>query len=221
MHGRADLLGDLHGHIRDHNTYFCEGRPAEIVYLGDYIDGGPQSLECIDLLIAGISGFRTVCLLGNHEAMMLDCLASDDRNTWYTWLSNGGETMGISHRFGGYNPAALKEALGEKRIAWLKSLPFWHRVGPYLFVHAGIVPGVPIEQQRTEDLLWIRSRFLESDEDHGAIVVHGHTPRDEPEVRHNRIGIDTGATSNGRLTAVILDGHAKPQFLVARRPGNQ
>ena len=118
------------------------------------------------------------------------------------------------------DPDELLASLGEERVAWLRSLPLSRSVAPYFFVHAGIVPGVPIDEQEPKDMLWIRSRFLESDEDHGCIVVHGHTPGDEPVVKANRICIDTGATSNGLLTAVVLDGAAAPMFLRAvGRPG--
>lgn len=151
--------------------------------------------------------------------MMLECLTTDNREAWYTWLSNGGEetieSLGISFRFGGYDPEALRSAFGSNRVAWLKSLPLFRSIDPYLFVHAGIVPDVPIEQQQPNDLLWIRSRFLDSDVDHGCIVVHGHTPSDEPVVKHNRICVDTGATSNGQVTAAVLDGESAPLFLRA------
>lgn len=133
--------------------------------------------------------------------MLLECLATDDRQVWYTWLSNGGEetlaALGVSLRFGGYDPDALHKALGDDRVSWLKSLPLSRTVGPYLFVHAGIAPGVPLGDQQAKDLLWIRNRFLESEDDHGCVVVHGHTPGDEPVVRHNRICVDTGAVSTG------------------------
>ena len=224
VHGRDDLLGELHEHICDHHQLMHSGRDAELIHIGDYIDGGVQSREVVDRLMAGLRGFQTTCLLGNHEAMLLECLATDNRQAWYTWLSNGGEetvaSFGMFLRFGGYDPDELLASLGEERVAWLRSLPLSRSVVPYFFVHAGIVPGVPIEEQEPKDMLWIRSRFLESDEDHGCIVVHGHTPGDEPVVKANRICIDTGAISNGLLTAVVLDGAAAPMFLRAvGRPG--
>lgn len=219
VHGRDDLLGELHEHVRSYHELMHQGRDAEVIHIGDYIDGGAHSIDVIDRLMSGLDGFQTTCLLGNHEAMMMECLATDSREVWYTWLSNGGEetlaSLGISLRFGGYSPSELCTSLGDERVAWLQSLPLVKTVGPYLFVHAGIAPGVPIGDQQPKDLLWIRSRFLESEEDHGAIVVHGHTPGDEPVVKSNRICIDTGATSNGVLTAAVLDGTAAPVFLRA------
>lgn len=224
VHGRDDLLRDLHEHIRDYHQLMHSGRDAELIHVGDYIDGGAHSREVIDRLMSCLDGFQMTCLLGNHEAMLLKCLATDNRQAWYTWLSNGGEetlaSFGMSLRFGGYDPDELHASVGEDRVAWLKALPLYKAVEPYLFVHAGIAPGVPIDQQQSKDMLWIRSRFLDSEEEHGCVVVHGHTPGDEPVVRANRICIDTGATSNGLLTAAVLDGNASPAFLrAAGRPG--
>ncbi|MBG6209254.1 serine/threonine protein phosphatase 1 [Labrenzia sp. EL_126] len=224
VHGRDDLLCELHEHICVHHQLMHSDQDAELIHIGDYIDGGAQSREVIDRLMSGLGKFQTTCLLGNHEAMLLECLATDNRQAWYTWLSNGGEetlaSFGMSLRFGGYDPSELRASLGEERVAWLKSLPLSRTIGPYFFVHAGVAPGVPIDEQQPKDMLWIRSRFLDSDEDHGCIVVHGHTPGDEPVVKANRICIDTGATSNGLLTAAVLEGDATPTFLRAiGRPG--
>ncbi|MEO9818960.1 MAG: metallophosphoesterase family protein [Paracoccaceae bacterium] len=224
VHGRDDLLCELHEHIREYHQLMHASRNAELIHVGDYIDGGAQSREVIDRLMSGLGDFQMTCLLGNHEAMLLECLTTDDRQAWYTWLSNGGEetlaSFGMSLRFGGYDPVELSACLGEERVAWLKSLPLSKTIEPYFFVHAGIAPNIPIDEQQPKDMLWIRSRFLDSDEDHGCIVVHGHTPGDEPIVKANRICIDTGATSNGLLTAAVLDGNAAPMFLRAvGRPG--
>ena len=124
--------------------------------------------------------------------------------------------MGVPPRVDGGDPDELADALGPDRVAWLKALALSYEAGPYLFVHAGIVPNVPLDQQQPQDLLWIRSRFLDSNVDHGRMVIHGHTPSDEPVVKHNRIGIDTGAVFDGQLTAVVLDGDSPPLFLQAR-----
>jgi len=224
VHGRDDLLIELHEHIRTHHQLMYPDREATVIHVGDYIDGGSHSVDVIDRVMAGMEGFRVICLLGNHEAMMLECLVTNDRQAWHTWLSNGGEetlaSLGVSLRFGGYNPKELGSALGVGRVSWLRSLPLSYKSGSYLFVHAGIEPGVPLEKQERNDLLWVRSRFLDSDIDHGCIVVHGHTPGDEPVVKHNRICVDTGATSNGLLTAAVLQVGETPLFLrAAGRPG--
>lgn len=219
IHGRDDLLALLHDHIRDHHALLHSDRAAKLVYVGDYIDGGAQSAAVLDRVMAGLPGFETVALMGNHEAMLLECLSTDNREAWYTWLSNGGEetlaSFGISLRFGGYDPEALRDAVGPQRCAWLASLRLMYEAGPYVFVHAGVAPGIPLGEQSSKDLLWIRSRFLDSEEDHGRIVVHGHTPGDDPVVRANRICVDTGATSYGVLTAAVLDGTRPPLFLRA------
>ncbi len=174
-------------------------------------------MKVIDRLMRGVPEFEVICLKGNHEGLMLRCLESSERDVWNNWLSNGGEatlnSFGVSLHFGGYDSQVLVEALGESRIAWLRSLPLYYRTEDFLFVHAGIVPGLPIEEQSENDLLWIRGRFLDSEEDHGVCVVHGHTPSDEPVVRFNRIGLDIGATSNGRLAAVVLARGKEPHFL--------
>ena len=224
VHGRDDLLGELHERICHHHQLVHAGKDAVVIHVGDYIDRGSQSLEVIDRLMSGLDGFQTTCLMGNHEAMLLECLATDDRQAWHMWLSNGGEatlaSIGMSPGFGEYDPDALRASLGEERASWLKSLPLYRVIDPYLFVHAGIAPGVPLDDQQPKDLLWIRSRFLESDEDHGYMVVHGHTPGNEPVVKANRICIDTGAAWNGPLTAAVLDGTSATVFLRASgRPG--
>jgi serine/threonine protein phosphatase 1 len=217
VHGQDGLLARLHARIA-----LDPGRPADaptptVIHLGDYIDRGPESADVIDRIMRGTPAFDTVALMGNHEAMLLDCLDSDDRDVWMVWLANGGdrtlEALGYRLRVQGYDPRALAEAVGRRRIDWLRSLPIQHRAGRYLFVHAGIVPGVPLEAQHPKDLLWIRRRFLDSDADHGVVVVHGHTPTEAPELRHNRIGIDTGAAWPRTLTAVALDGDAPPRLL--------
>ena len=222
VHGRDDLLGDLHASIQSHHKFFYADRSAVVIHIGDYVDGGANSVGVIDRLMRGLTEFSVVCLKGNHEALMLDCLDTDNRDVWHAWLSNGGETtldsLGVSLRFGGYDPKILAEALGSARISWLRSLPLYHATDTHLFVHAGIVPGVPINEQLEKDMLWIRSRFLESNQDHGRLVIHGHTPTDEPDIRNNRIGIDTGATSNGKLTAIVLNDRETPKFLYANGP---
>ncbi len=216
IHGRDALLERMYARIEgDPHRRPDTDRPA-VIHLGDYIDGDPESDKVLDRVIRGSPSFHSIALLGNHEALMLACLETNDRDVWWNWISNGGDrtlaALGVSTR-AGYDPAALASALGAKRIDWLRALPTYHVVEPYLFVHAGIVPNVPLEAQQTKDMLWIRTRFLESREDHGYIVVHGHTQTTAPEVFHNRIGIDTGAARPKTLTAVALDGRSAPRFI--------
>ena len=217
IHGRDNLLEKMHARIETDPYRPADAEPPLVIHIGDYIDGGPDSDKVLDRLIRGSSKFKTICLMGNHEALMLECLNTDDRDVWWNWISNGGDktldAYGVSNRFGGYDPKDLSEALGAERIKWLKNLPLYHLSDPYLFVHAGIVPDIPLEQQKKKDMLWIRSRFLNSDVTHPYIVVHGHTQTIEPELRANRIGIDTGEARPKTLTAVCLSASTEPRFM--------
>lgn len=225
VHGRDDLLLTLLTRIVADHTWRHPDKEATLVYVGDYIDRGLRSREVIDRVKRGVPGFETICLKGNHEDLMLACLTTTDIDVWGMWLGNGGEQTAAS--FGlriesddDCDPVALAKALGPERLRWLDTLKLYHRTDEYLFVHAGIVPGRPLTQQLEKDLIWIRHAFLDSDVDHGCIVVHGHTPAEEPELRRNRIGIDTGATWSGKLTAVCLGEDTGPRFLtVTGEPG--
>ncbi len=221
IHGRVDLLDRLQALIRLDRLKHHRGRPATIVYLGDYVDRGPDSDQVIDCLMGGLEGFETVCLMGNHEDMMLDCLDTNDSTVWSRWLGNGGvETMAA---FGinlltlrGRGPVTgddLRGVLGDAREEWLRGLRLSYEVPGYIFVHAGIVPGVPLPAQKRKDLLWIREAFLNSDADHGAVVVHGHTISDQPHVLENRIGLDTGAFLTGVLSAAVLAPGEAPRII--------
>jgi serine/threonine protein phosphatase 1 len=216
VHGRDDLLAMMHARIEAMHRVRHEGEPGVIVYIGDYIDRGAKSAQVIDRVMRGLPGFTSVCLKGNHEQLMMDCLETTDTEVWVNWLSNGGrETMtslGLSYDTA-RDPIALAKALGSARLQWLDGLKLTYRAWPYLFVHAGIVPGRPLEAQKEKDLIWIRDHFLDSEADHGFIVVHGHTPSEIPEWKANRINVDTGATFYGQLTAVALGEVDGPRFM--------
>lgn len=214
IHGRFDLLETLTGAIR------CDlekSRPAKTVeiFLGDYVDRGPQSRDVVAWMIdAPPLTDERICLLGNHEDMLLQSL--DDTSVMSNWLYNGGgETVlsyGVKVRgFGGEAALielqqGLRAALPGSHLAFLAALRRKVAIDPYLFVHAGIRPGRAIEDQDPVDLVWIREPFLHSNDDFGCIVVHGHTPAMHPEVRRNRINIDTGAVFSGTLTCLVLEG---------------
>jgi serine/threonine protein phosphatase 1 len=216
IHGRADLLAELHGRIAADPERGDVDRRV-LVYLGDYVDRGENSAGVIDLILdQAPAGFEVVPLLGNHERLMLEFL--DDIRRGLLWLHNGGDATLVSY---GVDPgdgvyldakpllamqAALRERLPGRHLEFLQQLGLAHVEGDYFFAHAGVRPGVALADQREEDLIWIRDLFLNSKADHGKVVVHGHTIRPEPEVRPNRIGIDTGAYVTGHLTCLALEG---------------
>jgi serine/threonine protein phosphatase 1 len=195
VHGRDDCLRDLHAEISAHARSLAGEKL--LVYVGDYVDRGPQSADVVDRVMAGPPEAvdRQVTLMGNHEHMMLAYYAGEDRTNM--WLFNGGDKTIESY---GDDDARL-----ERHLHWMSELPLYHREGRYLFVHAGIWPGRPLEKQRPEDLLWIRDRFLTDTRDHGCIVVHGHTPvPGRPEVKRNRVNTDAMAFDTGRLCCAVL-----------------
>lgn len=214
IHGRLDLLEELHGMILRDCAGF-DGRKT-VVYLGDYIDRGSQSKQVLDLLVEQpLAGFETVHLLGNHEHAMLDFLRNP-QGVGAAWLSFGGQVTCMSYGVGigrvvmNMDLDSLCEELAEKvpqsHLDFLNSMPLYHTEGDYCFVHAGIRPDVPIADQEMGDLLWIRDEFTQSRSQHGFVVVHGHTISEEVEALPNRIGIDTGAYQTGLLTALVLEG---------------
>ncbi|MEK7246798.1 MAG: metallophosphoesterase family protein [Pseudomonadota bacterium] len=216
IHGRSDLLDRLHAAIvRDSVQHGTKRRV--IVYLGDYIDRGADSAGVVARLLGeGAGGFERRFLLGNHDTFLLDFLDGDD-SVAETWMWNGGRAALESY---GLSPAAedhargwathlradLARTLPPAHLAFFRALRLNHREGDIFFVHAGLRPGVPVERQTREDMLWIRKPFLESDADFGCLVVHGHTPGPEPVIRRNRIGVDTGAWRSGQLTAAVFEG---------------
>ncbi len=215
IHGRADLLARLHETILA-DAHAAGPAQCVVVYVGDYVDRGLHVREVIDLLLdSALPGFESVHIKGNHEDMML--LFLDDAAAGPLWLANGGDATLASYGVGGWRPpldeealdtlqARLREALPPRHEAFLRGLRTNHVEGDYLFVHAGLRPGVPLDRQTEHDLLWIREEFLGSRADHGKIVVHGHSINYQPEEFVNRIGIDTGAFATGHLTCLVLDG---------------
>lgn len=215
IHGRVDLLRGLHEAVlRDAAAH--DDRRRVVVYLGDYVDRGMQTREVIDCLLdAPLPGFEAIHLKGNHEACMLDFL--DDAIRGAGWLEIGGNatlfSYGVKPDDSLALPARLADAsarlarnLPDRHRAFFESLALHHEEGDFLFVHAGLRPRVPLAEQREADLLWIRDDFLRSTVDHGKVVVHGHSVSWEPDMRKNRICVDTGAFASGVLTALVLHG---------------
>ncbi|MCH8997742.1 MAG: serine/threonine protein phosphatase [Proteobacteria bacterium] len=219
IHGRADLLAQLHRQIEEDAATAPDRVTKTVVYLGDYVDRGLDSKGVIDLILSSpLAGFDTVCLKGNHEDALLRFL--QDISVGPDWLAIGGSATILS--YGVRIPEGLSSAqrlehvwknlrahMPQKHLEFLSKLDLMYRIGDYVFVHAGIMPGTPLDRQAPEDLMWIREEFLRSKQEHGAIVVHGHSPRDRPDIQNHRIGIDTGAFATNILTCLVLEGTTK------------
>jgi len=206
IHGCPDKLNALHRLIAADFTVRSTGS-AILVHLGDAIDQGPDSAGVVALLSAGppIPGLAVVNLLGDHERMLLDGL-SGDRAAATDWLWAGGNEALASWGLSPDLPReAWESALPAAHLAWLRGLSLTHREGSYLFVHAGIRPGVPLAEQSRDDLVTMRQPFLSNEQDHGLIVVHGHSSTPSVHVGPNRIGLDTGAGIGGKLTCAVLE----------------
>lgn len=215
IHGRADLLAEMQAMIADDAALLTPGTGKILIYVGDYVDRGLDSRKVLDLLVGRrIEDVQTIHLLGNHDAWLLSFLV--DAKIGPTWLRYGGDAT--VHSYGVQVTAAsddpyfydklqgqLRSRLPRSHLAFLRSLELSYETGDYLFVHAGVRPTVPLDQQSADDLLWIREPFLSSQRDYGRVVVHGHTVVEAPLVRSNRIGIDTGACWTGRLTCLVLE----------------
>ena len=214
IHGRLDLLEDLLTKIHEE----LRRRPARkvlLVFVGDLIDRGPSSAQVIERLRTYRHGrVQTIFLLGNHEEVLLRILAGEtELITKWRWFGGSQclESYGVaSEQLAGRDEREMldivRRAIPKEHQDFLGSFADTCRFGDYLFVHAGIRPGIEIEQQRQTDLRWIREPFLLDDTDHGFVVVHGHTISTEVELRPNRIGIDTGAYRTGILTALAIEG---------------
>ncbi|MDX1293187.1 MAG: metallophosphoesterase family protein [Hyphomonas sp.] len=224
IHGRCDLLERLVTQIEEDSKDLPAGTKRTLVFLGDYIDRGLQSRDVIDFLISDrLQAFETVFLMGNHEEALLRFLS--DASFGKQWVRYGGGETLYSYGFQPPNTRSSltsHEAMSAAQKAWEKvwtgfrerlpkqhfdfynSLKSYHVAGDYLFVHAGMRPDVPLEEQSARDLLWIRDEFLDDTKEFDHIVVHGHTPADGVFRDNRRIGLDTGAFISGRLSAAKL-----------------
>jgi serine/threonine protein phosphatase 1 len=212
IHGRDDLLEEMAGRVKTD----MESRSFDdvvTVFLGDYVDRGLGSMPVVERLSRGGWPTAIVALAGNHEDLLLAFL--EDATVLEAWRSLGGlETL---HSYGvNVRSAMAGRDFGTIQQAFVARLPEGHRyflqnlkvsttIGDYFFCHAGVRPGVPLDRQDRDDLLTIRAAFLSSEAEHGKVVVHGHTPSVAPEVRPNRIGIDTAAFATNRLTCLVLE----------------
>lgn len=211
IHGRLDLLTAVQGRIDADKALSKPTRTVEI-YLGDYIDRGPDSSGVVSCLAARGKGTYALFLRGNHEQLLLDFL--DGRDCLELWQQLGGtatlQSYGLPRSLLVRGPSpddvrtALDEALPAAHKTFFRQTGSYLPAGPYLAVHAGLRPGVKLQEQTVDDLLGIRQDFLEFEGDFGFIVLHGHTPVMEPDLRPNRINVDTGAFATNRLTCLRI-----------------
>ena len=212
IHGRSDLLDEIILKIRADVAQYGETDSLTIT-LGDYIDRGPDSKGVLDRLSRNPFPTRYVAVRGNHEHLLESFLNNPEVAKY--WRQLGGlETL---HSYGvpihdlmvgkGFERAAraLKQSIPDYQLEFLSSLEPFVTVGNYYLCHAGVRPGIPLAQQKIEDLMWIRDEFLNSASMFEKIVIHGHTPQEWPDIRDNRINIDTGAFATGRLTCLVVD----------------
>lgn len=223
IHGRLDLLRDMHARLaRDLVRRRCAR--FRVIHLGDYVDRGPESAGVVEHLVEFCRDGDAVCLAGNHDLYVTRFL-KDPVATGAHWLHFGGVEALASYGIDAAMPGlglrsmkalrkALVAALPPAHLDFFNALPFIERHGDYIFVHAGLRPGVKVERQKPADLTYIREPFLSHAGDFGGVVIHGHTAGDDPVIRPNRIGIDTRAYASGRLTCLVLEG-AQKGFLAA------
>ncbi len=201
--GKIFAVGDIHGCLDKllllMDKIVVDPEKDVLVFLGDYIDRGPNSFEVVEYLIGLKKRFQNIVFLkGNHEEMLEKYLAGPDR---YTYIANGGRQT-LESYLGRSKPDG--PPIPREHLDFYESLSLYYQTGEYIFVHAGIRGDVPVEMQSAEDILWIREGFIHSSHDFGKRVVFGHTPFPEPLIQPNKIGIDTGAVYGNRLTCVKL-----------------
>lgn len=218
IHGRLDLLRDAHARV----AADLVRRPCaryRVIHTGDYVDRGPDSAGVIAHLIEFTRDGEAVCLAGNHD-LFVTAFLNNPAGSGAQWLDNGGvETLasyGVDAAMPGLGLRSMKAvrkafaaALPPDHLAFFGSLGLFEQHGDYLFVHAGVRPGVALRKQKASDLTFIREPFLSDPRDHGFVVVHGHTTGPAPVIRPNRIGIDTKAYASGVLTCLVLEDGAK------------
>jgi serine/threonine protein phosphatase 1 len=213
IHGRADLLSQVFAQIDSDRGAFSSERSIH-VFIGDYVDRGPASREVLDLLLERGRIYPAAFLKGNHETYFLEffknpALFSDWRlyGGVDTLLSYGVAPSASSSEMHDYPSLAanFERAVPDIHRKFLEQLRPSFACGDYFFAHAGVRPGIALAEQREDDLLWIRDDFLLYEEAFEKFIVHGHTPVMEPDIRSNRINIDTGAFATGRLTCAVLE----------------
>jgi serine/threonine protein phosphatase 1 len=216
IHGCCELLKKIHQKIID-DAKAHDHKDIVVVYMGDYIDKGPKSKEVIDSLINNpFDGYKKIFLKGNHEWVMMNFLNNPEIGT--SWLRYGGDetlkSYGVNiHSANGQKKSNqqlsedLERVISADHMAFYDKLRLSHVEGDYFFVHAGIRPGVEIEDQNQEDLLGIREEFVKYKKPFDKKVIFGHTIFDKAINQSNKIGVDSGAYLFGRLSCVVLDDY--------------
>jgi len=218
IHGRLDLLKKLYELIiKDSETH---KEPHTIIFIGDYIDRGPESCQVIKFLLSKpFKGFKHIMLKGNHEQMMIDEMGAYNNSGYFNknsmwWLQGGIYTLN-SYKWG------LKDPVITKHLKWMEKLKVIHKQQGIIFVHAGINPETPEEEWTENEMLWIRDKFLTYTEDFGYLVVHGHCITPDYDIWFdrlnitNRINLDTGAYKSNVLTAIAINKENKFKFIEA------
>lgn len=224
---RVYAIGDIHGYL-DLLLEVVDAIEADLsrrrteravtVFLGDYVDRGPDSRGVVEYLRSTpIDGAERVCLKGNHEDWFLKARYGSEQES--AWLTYGGMQTLASYgappdALAGWRvePGAqelLQRLVPESHVTFLEALPLMHLIGDYCFVHAGVRPGVPLDEQDPDDLIWIRDEFLYASRASDYYVVHGHTPVRKPEILEHRANIDTGVFQSGNLTCLVLEADEK------------
>jgi serine/threonine protein phosphatase 1 len=215
VHGRLDALQPLIRAIADDLEATPPVQSAMLVFLGDYVDRGPESRGVVDMILRmkGQQGLEVRTLKGNHEEALLQFMQQPTFGA--AWLEHGGgatlASYGVQPPASRTDPdawaevsAAFSAALPVDHLTFYRALELMIDVGDYAFVHAGVRPGVPWDQQAERDMLWIRQEFLQEKGPFGKVIVHGHTPMEQAQLLPHRIGVDTGCYATGLLTAVRL-----------------
>lgn len=226
IHGRLDLFNELI-HAIEHDDLVSEPADTTIILLGDLVDRGPESAGVVARARAWQARRKVRILAGNHEEMFLESF--DEIETLKHFLRHGGRATIFSYGLDKerYKKASLgeiqemmEEAVPQTDRDFMRSFETHLVIGDYLFVHAGIAPGIPLAEQKRHDMLWIRGRFLRHEEPFEHVVVHGHTIEEEVTDTGIRIGIDTGAFRSGILTALVLEGDTRRLIQTHERDGD-
>jgi serine/threonine protein phosphatase 1 len=215
VHGRLDLLEKMHAAIKE-DVGRHPDKGWRIIHLGDYVDRGRDSRGVLDFLVKALKDQRMAALAGNHDVGFFDFLKRPEKDGLFA-LYGGRETAqsyGVKADFSSQWLARqvaeeLLAAMPNSHVELLTKLTFSVSFGDFFFCHAGIKPGVPLDEQKPHSLIWIRDEFLDWTGLHPKIVVHGHTPSPEPEVMANRVNVDTQAYASGVLSALVIDGREK------------